>query len=147
MANDKRNDPFITPNFSVDVDDIHTAGFSEVSGLNVEMKPVDYREGTDRQGNVRKLAGQPSYGPVKLIRGYTKNNEFWQWYANILNGQPDRRNVTITLMNEAREPQMSWHLQGALITGIQAPAFKASGNEVAMETVDLVHEGLTLEIL
>jgi len=95
---------------------------------------------------VRKLAGPASYGPMTLKRGYTKDNTLWKWYGNILNGQPDRRNVTIVLMNEAREPQLRWHAADALITKIEGPSLKASGNEVAMESVELVHEGLTLEI-
>jgi phage tail-like protein len=146
MANDKRNDPFRAYNFSVEIDGIPNGGFAEVSGLTAEAKAVDYREGTDRQSNVRKLPGPASFGPVTLKRGYTKDNTLWQWYGNILNGQPDRRNVTIILMNEAREPQMRWHAADVLITKIEGPSFKASGNEVAMESVELVHEGLTLEI-
>ena len=146
MATDARNDPFRSYNFSIEIDGVPSGGFAEVSGLTAEAKPVDYREGTDRQSNVRKLAGPASYGPMTLKRGYTKDTTLWNWYGNILNGQPDRRNVTIVLMNEAREPQLRWHAADALITKIEGPSLKASGNEVAMESVELVHEGLTLEI-
>src|SRR5262245_34994312 len=126
MATDTRNDPFRGYNFSIEIDGVPTGGFAEVSGLTAEVKTVDYREGTDRQSNVRKLAGPASFGVIKLTRGYTKDDALWKWYGNILNGQPDRRNVTIVLMNEAREPQLRWHVDGALITKIEGPALKAS---------------------
>jgi phage tail-like protein len=146
MATDTRNDPFLGCYFALEIDGVPSGGFAEVSGLTAEAKAVDYREGTDRQSNPRKLMGPASYGTVKLTRGYTKDNALWKWYSNILNGQPDRRNVTIVLMNEAREPQLRFNLIGVGLTKIDGPSFKASGNEVAMESVELVHEGLTLEV-
>ncbi len=146
MATDKRNDPFRAYNFSIEIDGIARGAFSEASGLTAEGDSVDYREGTDLQQNVRKLVGLRKYANLTLKRGYTPDNSLWTWYRNIMNGQPDRRNVTIVLMNEAREPVMRWHAENAWINKIEGPSFKASGNEVAMESVDLVHEGLTLEI-
>jgi len=146
MATDKRNDPFRAYNFSIEIDGIARGAFSEASGLTAEGDSVDYREGTDLQQNVRKLVGLRKYANLTLKRGYTPDNSLWSWYRNIMNGQPDRRNVTIVLMNEARQPVMRWHAENAWINKIEGPSFKASGNEVAMESVDLVHEGLTLEI-
>lgn len=146
MANDKRNDPFRAFNFSIEIDGIPSGAFSEVGGLAADGDAVDYREGTDLQHNVRKLTGLRKYTNLTLKRGYTPDNTLWQWYGNIMNGQPDRRNVTIVLMNEAREPVLRWHAENAWINKIEGPAFKASGNEVAMESVELVHEGLTLEM-
>ena len=64
---------------------------------------------------------------------------------NIVNGAADRRNVTIVLMNEAREPVLRWHAENAWVNKIEGPSLKAAGNEVAMESVELVHEGLTIE--
>lgn len=146
MATDKRNDPFRAFNFAVEIDGIARGAFSEVSGLTAEGDAVDYREGTDLQQNVRKLPALRKYTNLTLKRGYTQDDSLWQWYGNIMNGQPDRRNVTIVLMNEARAPVMRWHAENAWINKIEGPSFKASGNEVAMESVELVHEGLTLEI-
>ena len=75
----------------------------------------------------------------------TQDRSLWVWHQNIANGQPDRRNVTIVLMNEARQPVLSWHAENAWVNKIEGPSFKASGNEIAMESVELVHEGLTIE--
>ncbi|HXI36191.1 MAG TPA: phage tail protein, partial [Burkholderiales bacterium] len=75
----------------------------------------------------------------------TQDKALWAWYTNIMNGVADRRNVTIVLMNEARQPVLRWHAENAWINKIEGPAFKAASNDVAMESVELVHEGLTLE--
>jgi phage tail-like protein len=146
MATGERKDPFRTFNFELEIDRLETGAFSEVSGLTAEGDAVDYREGTDRQHNVRKLTGLRKYSNITLKRGYTNNNQLWEWYTNILNGVPDRRNVTITLKNEARTAVLRWHVENAWVNKIEGPSFKASGNEVAMESVEIVHEGLTMEM-
>ena len=145
MANDQRNDPFRAYNFVLEIDNIARGAFSEVGGLTAEGDSVDYREGSDLQSNVRKLIGLRKFTNLTLKRGYTPDKSLWQWYTNVLNGIADRRNVTITLMNERREAVLRWHVENAWINKIEGPSFKAAGNDVAMESVELVHEGLTLE--
>ena len=145
MATDSRNDPYRAFNFVLEIDNIAKGAFSEVGGLTAEGDSVDYREGTDLQSNVRKLPGLRKYTNVTLKRGYTQDKTLWQWYTNIMNGEPDRRNVTITLLNERREAVLRWHAENAWINKIEGPSLKASSNDVAMESLELVHEGLTLE--
>ena len=146
MPTDKRNDPFRGFNFSVQIDNVPRAAFSEFSGLVADGDAVDYREGTDLQHNNRKLVGLRKYPNLTGKRGYTLDGSLWAWYMNILNGVPDRRNVTIVLMKEARQEVMRWHAENAWINKIEGPALKAGGNEVAMESMELVHEGLTIEL-
>jgi phage tail-like protein len=146
MATGTRNDPLRTFNFELVIDNLSTGAFSEVSGLTADGDAVDYREGTDLRSNVRKLPGLRKYSNIMLKRGYTTNRELWDWYMNIVNGVPDRRNVTIVLKNEQRQPVMRWHADEAWINKIEGPGFKAAGNEVAIESVELVHEGLTVEV-
>ena len=93
-----------------------------------------------------KLVGLRKYTNITLKRGYTQDKSLWAWYANIHNGLADRRNVTIVLMNEEHRPVLRWHAENAWINKIEGPSFKASGNEVAIESVELVHEGLTIEM-
>lgn len=145
MATAERRDPYRAFNFQLQIDGVALGAFSEASGLTAEGDAVDYREGTDVQPNVRKLVGLRKYSNVTLKRGYTQDKSLWTWHVNIVNGQPDRRNVTIVLMNEARQPVLRWHAENAWINKIEGPSFKASGNDIAMESVELVHEGLTLE--
>jgi phage tail-like protein len=147
MATDKRNDPFRTYNFTVEIDGENIGGFSEVSGLNAEGNPVDYREGSDLQQNVRRLPGFQKFDTVVLRRGKTLNPGLWEWYQALRKGKPDRREVTITLLNEERLPMLRWSIENAWISKIEGPTFKAASNEVAMESVNIVHEGLTLEVV
>jgi|SRR5712671_3179676 len=146
MATAERRDPYRAFNFHLQIDGVPLGAFSEASGLTAEGDAVDYREGTDLQSNVRKLVGLRKYSNITLKRGYTQDKSLWSWYGNIVNGQPDRRNVTIVLMNEARQPVLRWHAENAWVNKIEGPAFKAGGNDIAMESVELVHEGLTIEM-
>jgi phage tail-like protein len=146
MANDQRTDPYRGYNFMLEIDNVPKGAFAEVGGLTAEGDSVDYREGTDVQSNVRKLTGMRKYTNVTLKRGMTQDKSLWQWYTNIMNGVADRRSVTIVLLDEARKPALRWHCENAWINKIEGPSLKASGNEVAMESVELVHEGLTLEM-
>jgi phage tail-like protein len=145
MATAERRDPYRAFNFQLEIEGVPLGAFSECSGLTAEGDAVDYRAGTDLQPNVRKLVGLRKYTNITLKRGYTQDKSLWQWYGNIHNGLPDRRNVTIILMNEQHAPVLRWHAENAWINKIEAPSFKASGNEVAIESVELVHEGLTIE--
>lgn len=146
MATAERRDPYRSFNFQLEIDGVPLGAFSEVSGLTAEGDAVDYREGTDVQQNVRKLPGLRKYTNITLKRGYTQDKSLWRWYGNIVNGQPDRRDVTIVLLNEARQPVLRWHAESAWINKIEGPSLKAAGNEIAMESVELVHEGLTIEM-
>jgi phage tail-like protein len=145
MATGVRNDPYRSFNFQLLIDGIPLGGFSEASGLTAEGDAVDYREGTDMQSNVRKLVGLRKYANITLKRGYTQDKSLWTWHMAIVNGTPDRRNVTIVLMNEAHQPVLRWHVENAWVNKIEGPSFKAAGNEIAMESVEIVHEGLTIE--
>lgn len=145
MATDQRIDPYRAYNFVLEIDGVPKGAFSEVGGLTAERESVDYREGTDVQPNVRKLPSLSKFGNITLKRGYTADKSLWQWNVNLFNGVTDRRNVTIVLMNERREPVLRWNVENAWISKIEGPSFKASSNDVAMESLELVHEGLTLE--
>jgi phage tail-like protein len=145
MATAERRDPYRAFNFQLEIEGIPFGAFSECSGLTAEGDAVDYRDGTDLQPNVRKLVGLRKYSNITLKRGYTPDKSLWQWYTNIHNGLPDRRNVTIILLNEEHAPVLRWHAENAWINKIEAPTFKASGNEVAIESVELVNEGLTID--
>ena len=144
MATGQRNDPYRSFNFRVEIDGLTVGSFSECSGLTSDGDAVDYREGTDLPLNVRKLVGLRKYSNISLKRGYTQNRELWDWYRNIVNGVADRRNGTIILMDEERKDVLRWDFENGWPNKIEAPSFKASGNEVAIESIEIVHEGLKL---
>jgi phage tail-like protein len=146
MATGERTDPYRGFNFRVEIDNTSIAAFSEVSGLTAEGDPVEYRAGTDAANTVRKLVGLRKYANITLKRGYLQDNALWQWYQNIADGVNDRRSGTIVLMDEAGHDVMRWNFENAWINKIEGPALKASGNEVAIESAELCHEGLRLDL-
>lgn len=145
MGTGVRVDPFRAFNFRVEFDGLTVGSFTECSGLTSEGDTVDYREGTDFQLSVRKLMGLRKYSNIVLKRGYTPNNELWTWYKNITNGVADRRNGSIILMDEEHNDVMRWNIENAWVNKIEGPTFNATSNEVAIESIELVHEGLMLE--
>jgi phage tail-like protein len=146
MPTGARNDPYRGFNFRLEVDGLTIASFSEASGLVAEGDPVDYREGADMVNSVRKLTGLRKYQNIVLKRGYTQNKELWAWYRNIANGDQDRRNGSIVLMDEAHKDVLRWNFRNAWLNKVEGPSFNASGNEVAMESIELVHEGVDIEV-
>jgi len=137
-----RNDPFAAFNFIVEIDGIAKAGFSEVYGLAVEVEAVDYREGTDPSPVVRKLPGLRKYSNITLKRGYTPDLSLWKWMKTVLDGQAVRAGVAITLLDSQRQPAARWHVREAWPCKYEGPSLNASGNDVAVETLELCHEGL-----
>ena len=145
MATGTRKDPFRTFNFRLEIDGLTVGSFRECSGLSADGNSVEYREGTDIPRSVRKLIGLQTYSNITLKRGYTDNAELWNWYRNIVNGVSDRRHGSVILMDEQRKDVMRWSIENMWIKKIEAPSFNATANEVAVESVELVHEGLSLE--
>ena len=140
-----RQDPFRTFNFRLEIDGIDVAAFSDVKGLQSEGEVADYRTGVDIPLTNRKLPGLRKFGPISLSRGMVKDATLWDWYRNIVNGKPDRRNGTVVLMDEQRSDVLRWNFESAWPNKMQVSDFKASGNEVAVETIELIVEYITLE--
>ena len=139
-----RNDPYGAFNFIVEIDGLAVAGFSECSGLTAETAVIEYREGNEMAG-VRKLAGLTKFAPVILKRGITKERDLWNWYKNIINGNTDRRNGSIVLLGNDHTPVARWNFTNAWPAKWEGPHLKAKGNEVAIETLEIEHEGLEYE--
>jgi phage tail-like protein len=147
MPTNVRIDPFRGFNFRVEIDGLTVASFSEVSGLTADGDAVDYREGKDPTNNVRKLSGLRKFNLLMFKRGYVQDDELWQWYQRIADGIDDRRNGSVILMNEAHVDVLSWNFINAWINKIEGPTLNATGNQVAIEAMDLQHEGLRMEII
>jgi phage tail-like protein len=141
-----RIDPVRGFNFLVVFMGLGEVAFSEASGIAVDGDVVEYREGNERFNHVRRLAGLRKNSNLTFRRGYTPDDRLWQWYARIANGADERYNGSIVLLNEARRPVMRWNFVNAWINKIDGPMLKAAGNEIAIEAMDVVHEGLTMEL-
>lgn len=121
-------------------------GFTEVSGLSVELQSIDYREGSASEYQVTKMPGIPQYSNITLKRGiFAKDNEFFEWLNTVKLNTIDRRDLTISLQNEKHEPVTTWKVKEAWPSKVEGPSLNSTGNEVAVESIELCHEGLTIE--
>lgn len=121
-------------------------GFTEVSGLSVSVKPIDYRDGASKEYNVLKMPGMIEFSNITLKRGvFAKDNEFFQWLNTVKLNTIDRRDITISLLNENHEPVMVWKVKRAWPSKVEGVSMKSTGNEFSTETIELCHEGLTVE--
>jgi phage tail-like protein len=142
-----RVDPYRGFNFRVEIDRTTVASFSEVTGLTADGDPVDYREGKDPINNVRKLPGLRKFSVITLKRGYTKDSALWDWYSSVATGAPDaRRNGTIVLQDEQHNDVLFFHFSNGWLNKIEGPHMTASGNEIALESAEICHEGLTIKL-
>ena len=141
----QRDNPYLNFNFTVDIGVGDELGFSEVEGLSGEIEVIEYREGADKVNTARKLPGLAKYPNVMLKRGITGRTDLFEWWKSVRDGQVQRRNVTITLLDEQRQPVLRWLLRNAWPVKLEGPALNATGNEVAIETLELAHEGLEIE--
>ena len=143
MPTGARNDPFSAFNFLVEVDGVIAAGFSEVSGLDTETDMIEYRNG-DETITVRKLPGLRKYPNIVLKRGFTNNKLLWDWRKKVMDGKTQRQSGSVVLLNEAREEALRWNFRDGWPSKLQGPALNAKQNEVAIETLEICHEGIEL---
>jgi phage tail-like protein len=140
----QRDDPYGQYNFLVDIGSKTRAGFTEASGLTIETDAMDYREGADKDQNVRKLRGLTKYTNISLKRGYTQDKDLWDWYKNTINGGVERRTLDVILKDEKQEEVLRWRVHNAWIAKMDMGPFNATANEVTIEAVDLYNEGIEL---
>ncbi len=140
-----RDNPYGAFNFLVDLGDGQEVEFAEVAGLGMEITVVEYRAGSDTRNSVRKLPSLHKVGDVTLKRGVVGSTNLFEWIKAVSHGALDRRTVIITLLDEARNPVMRWKLVNAWPTKYVAPTLNATGNEVAIESLTLTHEGIDVE--
>jgi len=121
-------------------------GFSEVTGLTQENQAIEYRDGSFPEYSSIKMPGLRKFSNITLKRGVIKaDNEFFAWLSTIKLNKVERRDVTVSLLNENHEPVMVWKIHNAFPVKLEGPQLKASGNEVAIESIELAHEGLELQ--
>ena len=141
----RRDDPYLNFNFVVEIEGEPAAGFSEADLPAGRIEAVAYREGTDRSSAARLLPGRVEYGPLVLRRGFSGDAALFQWWQAVAEGNLDRRNVSVVLLDEKRQEVARWNLVRAWPTKYEPPSLHGLGNEVAIETLEIAHEGIELE--
>lgn len=134
-------DPYANFNYVLEIDGITNAGFSECSGLNIEATPIEYREGNDAL-TPHKQPGLMKYGNVTLKRGITKNPELVTWLKTVMDGDVERRSVSIVLQDELHQEAVRWNLLEAWACKWTGADLKANASEIAIESLEICHEGV-----
>lgn len=137
-----RNDPLRNFRFRLEIGGIQQAGFSECSGFDITVDPIDYREGTEPT-HVRKLPGLTKYGNVTLKWGITDSMDLYDWHRDVVNGKIERQTVAIVVQDEKGDDAARWEVVEAWPSKYDPMDLNAKGNDVSIETLELCNEGVT----
>jgi phage tail-like protein len=146
-----RPNPYGARNFVLVIDNVVVGSFSDVTGLDSENTPIEYREGGDGTNNVRKYPGMEKHSNVSLKRGITGDLTLWNWRKSVRDSSaftPPHKDVTIILLNEQSDmnnPAVTFKLRRAWPTKFVGPALSAKSGDMAIEQLDLAHERLDVE--
>jgi phage tail-like protein len=137
-----RLDPHLGCNFYVEIDGLIAGQFREVRGLEGSIKMHEYKEG-GLNTRSHKFAGEAEFPNLTLSKGVTDMTTLWDWYADVANGIITRRSLSLTIMDAARYPIMWWDVMYALPVKWTGPSFDARSGEVAVESLELIHKGIS----
>jgi phage tail-like protein len=138
----QRVDPYGNFNFLVEIDGITRAAFHEVSGFDSTIDVIEHREGGDNT-TVRKLPGMTKHSNIVLKWGLADDRDLYDWHRDAVNGKVQRRNGSIVLLDRQGQERMRWTFVNAWPSKWDGPDFNAEGNDIAIETLELAHEGVT----
>lgn len=142
MPTGDRKDPLRAFTFLVEIDGITRAGFRECSGLDSIQDVIEYREGNEALTS-RKLPGLVHYANITLKRGQTDDVQLWEWRDRASRGKVERKNGSIVMLDETGAEKLRWNFINGWPTKWSGPSLNAAGNEVAVESLEIAHEGLT----
>lgn len=147
MAGEKQDNVWPLPKFyfSVKWGDAEMA-FQEVSGLDIENEPLEYRAGNSKVFSKIKMPGMVKSGNITMKKGvFAKDNAIFDWFKKVKMNTIERKAVTISLLDEEGNPTMVWKVQNAFPVKVSSTDLKSEGNEVAVETIEIAHEGFVIE--
>lgn len=138
-----RVDPYGNFNFLVEIDGIARAAFQEASGFDSSIDVTDHREGGDNI-TMRRLPGMTKYSNISLKWGVTDDAELYDWHMQWVKGDPaaKRKNGSVVLLDRQGNEKVRWNFFSAWPAKWTGPSFNAEGNDVAIETLELAHEGI-----
>lgn len=135
------SDPYKVFQFVVEINGVQIGGFSDVAGLEVRTEFDEYREGGVND-YVHKIAKETRYPNLTLKRGITDALEFWAWHQLVVNGVIERKTVSVVLLDSRRRERWRWIFREAYPVKWNGSDLSASGNTVAVESVELAHHGM-----
>lgn len=141
MPTGARKDPLANFRFLVEIDSLVVAGFSEVTGIQVETETEEYREGgvNDYVHRFRKLTKYPN---LVFRRGLTDSSALWDWYRDVVDGRVQRKNGAILLFDRLGAQAWRWEFVQAYPVKWTGPELRGEGNATAIEALEIAHNGL-----
>lgn len=130
--------------YKVEIDGITAGGFSEVTGFDASIDVMEYREG-DMVQTPMKIPGLKKYGNITLKKGLADSIALYEWLDAGVTGEVERKTITITLLDATESAVASWRVINAWPVKYTGPDFNATSSEVAVETLEVAHEGMTRE--
>jgi len=138
--------PLSTFHFSVNWGNGARMGFTEVTGLTMENDVIEYREGSSPTYHKIKMPGLQKFGTITLKRGmFQSDNDYFNWLNTLNSSTFERRDITISLLDEQLNPIVIWTVHNAWPFKVVYPDLKATASEVAIEILELTHEGLSIQ--
>ncbi|HRW61877.1 MAG TPA: phage tail protein [Bacteroidales bacterium] len=117
-------------------------GFQEVTGLEMEIEFIEYRVGDDPTYLKQKIPGLKKHGNITLKKGvYAGDDSFWEWFKDVQTNPERREEVVIQLLDEEQAPVVTWTVNNAFPIKVSGPDLKSDANEIAIESIELAHEG------
>ena len=141
MGTGQRVDPYGNFNFLVEIDGITRAAFHDVTGFDSTIDVIEHREGGENT-TTRKLPGMTKYSNIVLKWGITDDLQLYDWHRDAVQGTVQRRNGSIVGLDRRGNEVVRWNFFNAWPSKYDAPDFNAEGNDIAIETMELAHEGL-----
>lgn len=143
----KNNYPLPAFHYRTEIDGMDPVAFSEVSGLNIEVKSITYKDGLSCIQGAKHMPGMAEPAKVTLKKGVIKSdNQLYNWINSIRITTVEKKNLTISLMDEKGEaPVVTWKIKNAFPVKMDAPSFNATTNEVAIETLELMADDIKVE--
>lgn len=137
-----RKNPYRKFRFLVELEGLIVGGFSEVSGLQAKTDVETAEEGGINNYE-DKLPKKTKYPNLVLKRGIIDSNEIWKWHQDVVNGKINRKSGCIILLDSMGNEKLRWRFTQAYPVKWSGPELKADGNDVAVESLELVHEGIS----
>ena len=131
--------PILVNRFALEIDGVVVGDFKEVRGLDAEVEVIEYRTGDDL--TTHKRPGSTKWANIVLKQGVADNDMLWQWFQGSVNGEPDRKDGAVILYDKAGNEAVRYDFVRAFPVKWQGPALDASSHDLAIETIEIAHEG------
>ena len=141
MATAQQNDPYVNFNFLVELDGITRAAFHEASGFDTSVDVIEHREG-GQNSTTYKIPGLTKHGIISLKWGLTDDTSLDDWFQKVVDGDIDRKNGSIVVLNRKGDEVARWNFTRAWPTKLTLPSFNAEGNDIAIQTLEMAYESL-----